>query len=390
MKKIIFYIYLFIFSSIEICIYSQTSPDAYARLDGDEGALIERLTGPRNNLKIITGKDAIPECYRQKRFCVTFQALWERINKKYRRPSLSHFQSVKEYTINNDDGTFRKYIFFTGGNIIQWQANLMIAKQDQEGNFFVLKTVVINTKRDDNPLVDEFELGHPGGIDICGNHLVVPLEPFSNPREDRIRAVFFDISDPENPQRVYDFDLKNNAGEKIPSCPGLAFTRLIDGRYIIACQSGYFVSQGNTVDSGFIFSGKINFVNPHNFPAKDFGTPQNLSFVTLSGQIYLVATGGTCNLAPVVMGENLANLYKFNLNAIPGHDVTAELVAQIPYGKENLLSPDFDFNAAATVTSQCSMLSIYHWVWCETCRGSCCCCEAQTGKYIPCCCFGPI
>jgi len=395
MKKIILYIYLCIFSLIiNSYINAQTSPDAYASLEGDERTLISRMMGAITNFEIkIRNEDGdliIPHCYQQNRFCAAFQALHEKCNQAYARPSLSHFQSNKEFIKINPDESTNKYIFFTGGDITQWTSHLMIARQNHEGKFFALRTININTARDASAIIDESDLWHPGGMDICGNYLAIPLQPYKvqqlNPgiyRGDRLRVVFFDITNPENPQRVYYFDLKNNADATI-TCPAIAFTRLINNRYLIACQYGYFVSRGQTIDSGFDFAGNINFTNTTGFVPKDFGEFQNLSFVTLSGQLYLIGTGSTSKLAPVILGENVANLYKFNLNIInpdqvfdiaPGN-VTAEFVAQISYGKECWACPDCDFSAASNITSQCSMLSMYNWVWNES--------------HIPCCCFGPV
>lgn len=408
MKKITLCIYFCVFSSITITNFaainhSQTSPDAYASLDGNEEALISRMLGNPINFEINahneTGELIVPPCYQQNRFCTIFQALHEKLHKEYIRPSLSHFQSIKEFIKRNPDGSFQKYIFFTGGDITQWTSHLMVAKQNQEGKFSAIRTIAINTPRDVNPLIDESDLWHPCGMDICGNYLAIPLQPYKiqqlNPgiyRGDRLRIVFFDISNPENPQRVVDpahparfyvLDLMDAAGGTI-TCPAIAFTRLINNRYIIACQYGYFVSRGQNIDSGFDFAGNINFTNTTGFAPKDVGEFQNLSFVTLSGQLYLIGTGTTSKLAPVILGENIANLYKLNLNVInagqafdiaPGN-ITAEFVAQISYGKECCISPDCDFSAASNITSQCSMLSMYNWVW--------------NKNHIPCCFFGAI
>lgn len=406
MNKIILYIYFCVFSSTIITNFAainhpQTSPDAYASLEGNEETLIARILGHPINFKINTHNEAgdliIPACYQQNRFCTIFQALHEKMNPTYARPSLSHFQSNKEFIKRNPDGSLQKYIFFTGGDITQWASHLMIAKQNQEGKFFAIRTITINTPRDENPLIDESDLWHPGGMDICGNYLAIPLQPYKvetlNPeihRINRLRVVFFDISNPENPQRLinpdhptrfYFLDLTDAAGGTI-TCPAIAFTRLINNHYIIACQYGYFISRGESIESGFDFAGNITFINTTGNASKDVGEFQNLSFVTLSGQLYLIGTGSTSKLSPVISGENVADLYKFNLNITPNTfnilngDITAELVAQISYGKECCISPDCDFSAASNITSQCSMLSMYNWVW--------------NKNHIPCCCFGTI
>lgn len=385
MKKINYCIFSFIFSLIIINAYTQTSPNVYASLNGNLDDLISRLGGVKTPLHI-SGIQTIPHCYQQNRTTAAIQATIEAMHSKcmptYVRTSLSHFQSVKEFIKRNPDGSVQKYIFFTGGDITQWTSNLMIAKQNQEGNFITINTIDINTPRSDSLLVDESDLWHPGGMDICGNYLAIPLQPYKveelNPdiyRGDRLRIVFFDITNPENPQRIFHFDLTNAAGVTI-TCPAIAFTRLTNNNYLIACQYGYFVSRDQNINSGFDFSGNITFVNHTQFIPQEIasGEFQNLSFVSLNGQPYLIGTGNTQSTAPVFTGENVANVYQLNFNNIPG-DATAEFVTQISYGKENC-TPDCDFSAAANITSQCSMLSMYSWVW--------------DGEYVPCCCFGPV
>jgi hypothetical protein len=191
--------------------------------------------------------------------------------------------------------------------------------------------------------------------------------------------------------RVCHFDLKDDKNQPI-SCPAVAFTK-INNRYIIACKNGYFVSSSEDINSKFEFCGKINFVN--NIPkAKNLDNMQNLSFVLLDEQLYLIGTGNTSKNTPVFLGENIANVYKFNLNtSLNSTDninaISAELVAQIWYGKEDFESPDCDFNAAATLTSHCSMLSLYHWVQSKKIKTSCCG-KKSFKKFIPCCSFGPV
>lgn len=152
---------------------------------------------------------------------------------------------------------------------------------------------------------------HPGGMQICGNILAVPLEgPTSGGTTGRI--AFFDISNPRNPVRMaYNF----NASHDIGVC---GLTQLDDGRYFMVLTWGsnetirFFLSQPNDITTLALYDSMDESEVIGNWPVGGLqAAHQSLSLIKQSdGRIFMIGMHNTSNASPVPLGEDRAVLYR--------------------------------------------------------------------------------
>jgi hypothetical protein len=152
---------------------------------------------------------------------------------------------------------------------------------------------------------------HPGGMQICGNILAVPLEgPTSGGATGRI--AFFDISNPRVPQRMaFNFDANHDIGV-------CGLTQLDDGRYLMVVTWGsnetirFFTSQPNDITTLALYDSLDESEVIGNWPVGGLqAAHQSLSLIKQSdGKIFMIGMHNTSNASPVPLGEDRAVLYR--------------------------------------------------------------------------------
>jgi hypothetical protein len=359
--------------------------NCYAYLTGDPQVIFQAMTTNAKPFRINTN-DIVPQVFGSSRADAALQSAREYGPEKYyapskrvgARPSLSHTQSIK--MVRRPHGARPEFIFIAAGDSRSWKSHLFIAQHPSHAPLTDQWKIIRNIVLNDDP--DENDLWHPGGMDISGNYLAIPVEDFVikdylskelypgvlKHYEPRSKIMFFDISDPMYPKRL-PVAIERNSGW----CPAVAFTRLHDGHYLIyiAGAGDVYISKTTKITDGFNHTGTID------------GIPgQNASFITIgpAGDLYIVATENNNKATPVIAGDNIARLFKFNFDA-------QTKTGSLPYISERIcdcggggifgLGSNFgcNFNAAATVTPMGGLLGIYHYI--------------IDGKYLGCTLFGP-
>jgi hypothetical protein len=364
---------------------AERNENCYAYLTGDPQTLFQIMTTNAKPFKIsING--LVPKVFASTREDAAMQAVREHSAEKYydpikghgARPSLSHFQSIK--MARKANGARPEFIFATAGDSRSWKSHLFVAQHPANApltdQWKVIKDITLN----DNP--DENDLWHPGGMDISGSYLAIPLEDYLikdylskelypgvlKHYEHRSKIIFFDISDPANPKRL-PVSIERNSGY----CPAIAFTRLSNGHYLVYTNGDgdIHISKTTKLTNGFEQVGTIGGIEG-----------QNLSFITIGtqGDLYIVATENTSIASPVVAGKNMARLFKFNFDiSTKTGSLTYITERSCDCGSDSIfgLGADFgcNFKAAANVTPMGGLLGIYHYV--------------LDGKYLSCTLFGP-
>ena len=137
----------------------------------------------------------------------------------------------------------------------------------------------------------DYGYDHAGGIQVIGDVLAVPLENGSGSR-----VVFWDMSVPANPQRLYTLELSSSSVySDVGHAGAAAVTKIQDGRYIVAV-AGY---DARKVD--FYVSDTTDIRDPNTqftrFHSRTSGLPnpyQTINFVNqCDGKIFLVGTHGS-------------------------------------------------------------------------------------------------
>ena len=155
---------------------------------------------------------------------------------------------------------------------------------------------------------------HPGGIQLVGDWLVVPLEGSNGPNA---KIVFYDLALPFSPREApFEVDITNPASNR--DYAGTAsIAKLSDGRYLLirggnnARPLTLYMSAGTTLDNdpAFQFIGEWvpPFLNPPIWPAF-----QNLNIVTEcgSGDLFLI---GTHNNSPIGALEDWVFAYRLRI-----------------------------------------------------------------------------
>ncbi|HEX2162367.1 MAG TPA: hypothetical protein VHM02_00310, partial [Thermoanaerobaculia bacterium] len=176
------------------------------------------------------------------------------------------------------------------------------------------------TKNTVPPAADEvigsfrLEYQHPGGVQMVGDVLAMPLEAPGLPGLPPGKVAFFDCSNPEVPVRMpVEVHFEHNVGV-------LAITRLPDGHFLLVTTHGageeieFFRSTaGDFRAPGFAFE-------PHDVVAASEvdgfwrtgkTSPQALSLVgQTDGRLFLIASSNSFPLAPHVNGDDHMFLYE--------------------------------------------------------------------------------
>jgi hypothetical protein len=323
----------------------------------------------------------VPSVYGSSKNEVLEQVMQEK-NGKYEpsagngpRPSCSHFQSLK--FVRAPNGNVPEFMILAAGDCREWKAQLVIAKKTKDdpltGRWDVQKIITINDSE------ENMDLWHPGGLDICGNLMAIPIEDFLikdyRPQSDfkpqyrhrRSKILVFDITDILNPKLVT--EILRDSGPVM--CVGL--TRLSDKRWLIyggdPQYAEVYISKTTDAKDGFELHGHATC--PCN--------GQNVSFITIgkNGDLYLAFTSNRSSLAPVITGDDVVDLVKFeyDLNTkgdgatIKGHANFIDTVnadcghGEIQVGKEKIGGVQIcNFNAAANIIPAGGIIGIYHYL----------------------------
>jgi len=254
----------------------------------------------------------------------------------------NHFQGIQRLK----DG---QHFVISGGSKREKAANLIFCKADNYGHspnsseYYAVSRIesaigsnVIHEKiaSDKDNVVGIYQLNkwsnrnnklkdywHAGGMDVCGDILVVPLE---NSKEKKSIIRFYDVSDfndikfpiksgkTNKPKLIAEHPIKGNSG-------AVALTKRADGKFLLASWTD---SDDDPHRFDFYISKKINDLAkwekkiPFHYnklvPEYDQEPKfQAINFVRQKdGKLFLVGTGNTNKAAPFFGGTHYANLYE--------------------------------------------------------------------------------
>lgn len=159
---------------------------------------------------------------------------------------------------------------------------------------------------------------HPGGIQVCGDILAVPLEdPVSD--QPKGKVVFFDVSEPADPKLL---PVTVTSTSKIGI---VGLTKLPDGHFLLVTTGG----DGGTLkfyrsNKTSFFEDGFDFVIHHNFDVDDVidgswakGTVSHQALQLMVNRnengvesVYMIAGRNDSELTPFISGKDLLYLYK--------------------------------------------------------------------------------
>lgn len=240
----------------------------------------------------------IPNLYFAQTAKVIEELLLDKLNIKKRMAGLSHFQSIKRVPNTN-------YVYLDAGDTPNKIAHLFIVQMTSEPK----KGVWRSTPSKPNPtdmVIKTIKLHkgadhwHPGGMDICGKYLVIPLEGSIG-----TTAAFYDISDPLKPVRLA-------VNIEIPGgCMATALTRLPDDHYLVGTfmntdRLDLFYSKTTKLEDGFYDTPTVSNVERE----ASRSNYQNINFVTQTdGTLFMAASQNTENTSPVISGDDYLDLF---------------------------------------------------------------------------------
>ncbi len=163
----------------------------------------------------------------------------------------------------------------------------------------------------------EFDWDHPGGVQLCGDILAVPLEGANFTTTDEGRIVFFDVSNPESPVEL---------APKITSTAhkfGVAgLTKLPDGHFFVVATWGdnktvefYRSTRTNFLDPAFQWTLHATWKSSDLLGVQSWPTGntshQMLNFVLQTdGRLFMLGARNTSAAAPVITGKDELYLYE--------------------------------------------------------------------------------
>ncbi|MCI0539232.1 MAG: hypothetical protein L0Z50_28830, partial [Verrucomicrobiales bacterium] len=165
-----------------------------------------------------------------------------------------------------------------------------------------------------------FRYSHPGGIQLCGDILAVPLESALDDGLPDSRIDFFNVANPVHPVHLSSFEINgHNAGV-------VGLTKLPDGHFLMVVTWGdnaeveFFRSTGTSFfDTGFTFQlhDRWSSTDPTDAgPAQNWPTGpahQSLSlFNGTDGQVYMIGALNTQILQPYGFGDDLLFIYRID------------------------------------------------------------------------------
>jgi len=158
-------------------------------------------------------------------------------------------------------------------------------------------------------------LGHAGGLSMLGSILAVPMHGGS-PRAAKV--VFFDVSQPESPQRLSVEIMR--PGRKASAT---AMTRLSNGHYLVAVVAqfdglplrvDFYLSRSTVLDEGFLADPvmwRVSGVEARPDQDRTFSHFQSINFIQQSdGRLYLVGFHNSVGPQAILPGRDYADLYE--------------------------------------------------------------------------------
>jgi hypothetical protein len=318
----------------------------------------------------------VPSAYDANKAKVLFQSIGEFLDLHDRKEGWSHFQGIKRLPAWLGLG---QYIALNSGQYTNFQAHLFIVKLDSESATECLQgNEGVNHKKD--RIIKKIVLGkkpfwHPGGIDICGKYLVVPLASWKVQKDEDIetKTVIYDIENPENPIEVFVLKKKKNV-------QAVTLTRLPNNYYLLLLRSGrleFYYSKSTNLADGFFDTPTVSLPKSGIL----FGGCQNLNFITAGdGSLMMVTTYNTKSTAPIINGEDRADFYEvvYNLknlelindslkNGQPSTINSFDTIAIRRLISKHMFCSDGygNFSAAADIDivsqDQINLLTVYHW-----------------------------
>jgi hypothetical protein len=309
----------------------------------------------------------IPDLYFANTSSVIKELILDKLNIKKRLAGLSHFQSIKRVPGTN-------YVYLDADDAKRSIAHLFIVQLASEPQAGTWQDTSAKENLQ-NKVVKKIELHkgadhyHPGGMDICGKYLVIPLEGNAGSL-----AAFYDISDPLNPIRLATHVTKN-AG-----CMACALTRLPDDHYLFGIYTNsdklaLHYSKTTHLEDGFFDTPTIT--NLQREVSRD--NYQNINFLTQSdGTLFMVASQNTEETSPIISGDDYMDLFIIEYDINKFAEINKQIAENKPAPTENLSAyarclrqknmkcgSQCNFNAGATLFIQDpDHIAIYatpHW-----------------------------
>lgn len=247
----------------------------------------------------------------------------------------NHFQGITRLRKHN-------YIVLSGASKKSRHAHLFIIKlssalkrKDKSlGTNILFKTIPDEDALRSIVCIDKDEYWHAGGISLCGDILVIPLEgKMQTPqgKRDASRIVFYNMLDPENPV-VYPVVIKR----RFQKAGAVSLVRLENEKFLCAVWSDsddlpkrfdFYISKTTSFNDGFlkIASIPVKQVDNHSGREPKF---QGIDFIRQKdGALFLIGFFNTRKTAPVINGTNKSILYKVDY-AIQSSKLDIQLAQQ--------------------------------------------------------------
>ena len=257
----------------------------------------------------------------------------------------NHFQGIQRLRKYN-------YVVLSGASKKSRHAHLFIIKiaptikhRDKPlGTNILFKQIPTEDKLKAIVCIDKDEYWHAGGISLCGDILVIPLEgkmKTSQGKRDASRIVFYNMVDPENPV-VYPALIKR----RLQKAGAVSMVRLENGHFLCAVWSDsddlhkrfdFYLSKTTDFNNGFLKQSSIPVKDIANHRGRD-PRFQAIDFIRQEdGQLFLIGFYNTRKTAPVINGTNKSNVYKVDYSLVAsklGIQLTQQLVREYDDGKK--------------------------------------------------------
>lgn len=163
----------------------------------------------------------------------------------------------------------------------------------------------------------EFNWDHPGGMQLCGDILAVPLEGANFDTTVEGRISFFDVSDPESP-----VELATSITSTAHKMGVAGLTKLPDGHFLVVATWGdnktvefYRSSHTNILDPALKWNLHDTWKSDELLGVQDWPTGntshQMLNFVLQSdGRLFMLGARNTSAATPVITGKDELYLYE--------------------------------------------------------------------------------
>lgn len=262
----------------------------------------------------------IPHLYFADTASVIGELILDKLNIKKRLAGLSHFQSIKRVPGTN-------YVYLDADDAQNHLAHLFVVQLASEPAKGIWHSTPAKLNPQDKVIkIIELHRGadhyHPGGMDICGKYLVIPLEGNVG-----TLAAFYDISDPLNPIRLSP-NIAIQGG-----CMACALARLPDNHYLAGIftntnRMDLYYSKTIELEDGF-----FDIPTVYDLQREASRTNyQNINFLTQTdGTLFMIAAQNIEVTSPTISGDDYMDLFiiEYDINKF------AEINKQIATHKTN-------------------------------------------------------